>query len=285
MHILLHALKHTFFDTVSLLPFLFLTYLFMEFVEHMSEEKSKKLITKAGKLGPLFGGVLGAVPQCAFSSVMSGLYSARFITLGTLFAVFLSTSDEMLPVMISNKLPLSTILTVIAVKTVVGIAVGFVIDLFVNKKPSVESIGHMCEEEGCHCHDGLIRSAFFHTLKVFSFIFALAFLIEALIGFVGEDFLRSVISPSPVISNLICALIGLIPNCAASVVVTELYVEGFISVGSMMSGLLTSAGMGTLVLFRTNKNLKENAMIVLLLWLLGTLIGSVLDFTGFQNLL
>ncbi len=283
MHILLHAVKHTFFDTISLLPFLFLTYLLMEFIEHMSEEKSKKIVTRAGKLGPLFAGVLGALPQCAFSSAVAGLYSGRIITLGTLFAVFLSTSDEMLPVMISNKLPISDILTVIAVKMVIGILVGFIIDFLVNKKPSVESITHMCEEEGCHCHESIVHSAFFHTLKVFGFIFAVAFLIEAIIGFVGEDFLVSIISPSPVVSNMICALVGLIPNCASSVVITELYVEGIISAGSMMSGLLAAAGMGTLVLFKTNKNFKENVMIVLLLWVLGAVIGSVLDLVGFQN--
>ena len=284
MHILLHSLRHTFFDTVSLLPFLFLTYLFMEFVEHMSEEKSEKLILKAGKLGPVFAGVLGALSQCAFSSAVASLYSGRIITLGTLFAVFLSTSDEMLPVMISNKLPISDILTIIAVKTAIGIILGLVIDLVVNKKPSVESITHMCEEEGCHCHDGIVRSAFFHTLKVFGFIFAIAYLIEVLIGFVGEDFLAYVISPSPVVSNMICALVGLIPNCASSVVITELYVQGIISAGSMMSGLLTAAGMGTLVLFRTNKNFKENVMIVIVLWALGVIIGSALDLVGFQNL-
>ena len=282
LHIFLHALKHTLKDGISLLPFLFLTYFLMELIEHTSKDKEKAFISSSGRFGPLVGGVLGTLPQCGFSAAIAGLYSGRVITLGTLFAIFLSTSDEMLPIMISNKFPISSVATVIVAKALIGIVVGFLVDILLKRKSSADSITHICEDEGCHCEEGVLRSALHHTLSVFLFIIAVGFILESVIGIVGEDLLASLISGAPIISNIVAATIGLIPNCAASVVITELYIEGIISAGAMMSGLLVGAGMGTLVLFRTNKNLKENLLILVSLWTIGALAGVLLDTVGFH---
>ncbi|MBE6650503.1 MAG: hypothetical protein E7613_04235 [Ruminococcaceae bacterium] len=284
LHILVHSFEHAFFDALKLLPFLFLTYLLMEMMEHTAGDKATKIISRSGKVGPLFGGFLGAVPQCGFSASGAGLYSGRVITLGTLFAIFLSTSDEMIPVMISNGVGASTLLKILGTKVLLGIAVGFVVDLLIKRKDNVK-IGDICETEGCHCEDGIFRSAIRHTIGVFIFILAVGFLLEAVMGFVGEDVLSRIMSDTPFLSNVVAATVGLIPNCAASVVVTELYIGGVISAGAMLSGTLTGAGVGLLVLFRTNKSLKENLLITLSLWVLGIALGIVLDLVGFGGLL
>lgn len=283
IHILLHALEHSVLDALKLLPFLLLTYLIMEMLEHTTGERVTALISRSGKVGPLIGGLLGAAPQCGFSASGAGLYSGRVITLGTLFAIFLSTSDEMIPVMISNRVAVSTVITVLIAKIVIGIVVGFIVD-FTFKRDDV-NIVDICETEGCHCEKGVFRSALHHTVSVFFFVLVVGFLLEAIIGFVGEETIARVMSGIPVLSNLLSATVGLIPNCAASVVITELYLEGVISAGSMMSGLLTGAGIGTLVLFRTNKCLKENLLILFSLWLVGILAGLLLDLVGFGGLL
>lgn len=283
LHILIHALEHSVLDALKLLPFLFLTYLLMEMIEHTAGDRVTRMISRSGKVGPLVGGILGAVPQCGFSASGAGLYSGRVITVGTLFAIFLSTSDEMIPVMISNRVALPTLFTVLGAKIVIGVAAGFVIDLIFHRDDV--KIVDICENEGCHCENGVLRSALHHTISVFIFVFAVGFLLETVIGAVGEDVIAGVMSDMPVVSNIIAGTVGLIPNCAASVVITELYLEGVISAGAMMSGLLTGAGIGTLVLFRTNKNMKQNLLILISLWLIGIAVGLVLDLVGFGGLL
>lgn len=284
LHILLHALEHSILDALKLLPFLFLTYLLMELMEHTAGDKVTRVISRSGKVGPLAGGLLGAVPQCGFSASGASLYSGRVITLGTLFAIFLSTSDEMIPVMISNRVGVSVIVTILLTKIIIGVISGFIIDFVFCRKENVK-IGDLCEEEGCHCENGVLLSAIHHSLGVFIFVFFVGFILEAVIGFVGEDAIGNAMSNIPVVSNLLSATVGLIPNCAASVVITELYLEGVISAGAMMSGLLTGAGIGTLVLFKTNKSLKENIIIVVGLWLIGIVLGLLLDLVGFGGLL
>ena len=283
-HIILHSLEHSLLDAIRLLPFLFLTYFLMELLEHSAGDKVTGIISRSGKIGPLFGSLLGAVPQCGFSASASGLYSGRIITLGTLFAIFLSTSDEMLPVMISSRIPVKTLVIVLATKVVIGALVGFAVDFIFRKKDEVK-IGSICESEGCHCEKGVLRSALHHTLGVFFFVFAVGFALEIIIASVGEERIAEFVSALPALSNIISATIGLIPNCAASVVITELYVEGVISAGAMISGLLTGAGVGTLVLFKTNKSLKENFAIVFALWCVGALFGIILDLIGFGAIL
>lgn len=282
---MIEIIQETLIDSIKLLPFLFITYLIMEYIEHKMGEKSKKAIQKSGKLGPLFGSLLGIFPQCGFSVSATNLYAGRVITLGTLIAVYLSTSDEMLPIFISEGVSPIIIFKILGIKLIIGMIAGFIIDFVIhlfrkNKKEDIEKIEieHVCEEEHCHCHkNGILKSSIKHTLSIFLFIIIISFLINTIVHFVGEETIASWILNKPIIGPVIAALIGLIPNCAASVILTNLYLENVISVGSMIAGLLTGAGVGLAILFKTNKNWKENAKIVGLLYLIGTILGIILQ--------
>lgn len=274
----------TLIDNLKLLPFLFLTYLLMEYIEHKTGEKAEAAIRRAGKIGPLAGGVLGIVPQCGFSASASGFYAGRVISLGTLIAVFLSTSDEMLPICISHQAGIAVIAKILAFKAVAGIVLGFLTDAVMRllkkgKKP--EAIHCLCENDDCHCEEeGIIRSALHHTVKIAAFILIITFALNTAIHFIGEENLGRLFVDIPVLSSAVAGLVGLIPNCAASVVITELFLQGVISTGAMLSGLLTGSGIGLLVLFRTNRNIKENIGIALLVWLLGTAVGAAVSLAG-----
>ncbi|MGN0339018.1 MAG: putative manganese transporter [Lachnospira sp.] len=281
---MLDVILDTLVDGVKLLPFLFLTYLAMEYIEHKTTAKTKNTIKKSGKLGPLVGGILGAFPQCGFSTAGSNLYAGRVITLGTLISIYLSTSDEMLPVFLSEKVPMSTILSMIAVKAVIGMVAGFIIDFVIRiRKSSQEQdftskIGHMCDHDHCHCDKSIVRSALNHTLTIFAFILVISFLLNTAVFFVGEDAIAGIILNRPVLGSILSGIVGLIPNCAASVVITQLYVEGVISIGATMSGLLVGAGAGLIVLFKENRDIKENIKIVALLYAIGVACGIIIDF-------
>ena len=274
-------------DCLKLLPFLFITYLLMEYIEHKTGEKTKNIIKKSGKFGPFFGGLLGMFPQCGFSAAASNLYAGRVITLGTLIAIFLSTSDEMIPVLISKQAPFQTILLILTIKLIIGITIGFIIDLIgqivKNKKhekeeSEKEEIGHICEHEHCHCEEGIFKSAIKHTLSISLFILIITLLVNLLIYFIGEENISNLILNTPIIGPMIAGIFGLIPNCAGSVILTQLYLENIISFGSMIGGLLVGSGIGILVLFRVNKNLKENLKILGLLYIIGTVFGIIIDF-------
>ena len=281
---MLDVILDTLVDGVKLLPFLFLTYLAMEYIEHKTTAKTKNTIKKSGKLGPLVGGILGAFPQCGFSTAGSNLYAGRVITLGTLISIYLSTSDEMLPVFLSEKVPMSTILSMIAVKAVIGMVAGFIIDFVIRiRKSSQEQdftskIGHMCDHDHCHCDKSIVKSALNHTLTIFAFILVISFLLNTAVFFVGEDSIAGIILDRPVLGSILSGIVGLIPNCAASVVITQLYVEGVISIGATMSGLLVGAGAGLIVLFKENRDIKENIKIVALLYAIGVACGIIIDF-------
>lgn len=286
---MLEVVSDTLIDGVKLLPFLFITYLIMEYMEHRMREKTKLTIEKSGRFGPFFGGIIGAFPQCGFSAAASNLYAGRVITLGTLAAIFLSTSDEMLPILISEQVSVSVILKLLGLKVVIGMTAGFLIDLFIRKKHSTAhvheenehmDIGHMCEHEHCHCEDGIVRSALRHTLNIFFFIIVIALLLNTLIHFVGEDFLANIILNQPILGQLIAGLVGLIPNCASSVVITQLYLEGMMGLGAMMSGLLVGTGVGLLVLFKVNDNIKENLKITFMVYVIGVVSGILIDIIG-----
>lgn len=283
---MLEIIKDTLIDGVRLLPFLFITYLIMEYLEHKTGEKTKNIIQKSGKLGPLWGAILGIFPQCGFSAAASNLYAGRIITLGTLIAIFLSTSDEMLPVLISENAPISLILKILLIKLVIGIIAGFIIDLIgraykKNKKDKEnieQEIGHMCEHEHCHCEEGgILKSSIKHTLNIFLFIIIITFILNIVIHFFGEENLSNLILNMPIIGPIIAGIVGLIPNCAGSVILTQLYVRGVITIGSMIGGLLVGSGIGILVLFRVNKNVKENLKILGLLYVIGVVCGIVID--------
>lgn len=277
-------------DSVKLLPFLFVTYLAMEYLEHKTSDKSNQLVERSGKVGPLYGSLLGIVPQCGFSAAATNLYAGRVITLGTLIAIYLSTSDEMLPILISEKVSILLILKILFVKVVIGMIAGFAID-FIHQKflrfthmkdpHHLPDIHHMCEHEHCHCDEkGIFPSALKHTVEIFVYILVISFLLNLVIAYIGEDTLSSFILNRPVIGELAAGLIGLIPNCAASVVITQLYLEGLLSAGPMMAGLLVSAGVGLLVLFKVNDHPRENLKILGLLYAIGVVSGLLIELFG-----
>lgn len=274
-------------DTLKIIPFLFLTYLLMEFIEHKASGRTVALLEKSGKAGPAIGGVLGVLPQCAFSAVAANLYTGRVISLGTLIAVFLSTSDEMLPIMISSGASWQSILVILGYKLTVGILMGFVIDLVMHllrrDKEKID-IDEICDNDNCHCERGLLFSALHHTLTISAFILIVTLAINALVFFVGEETLGSIVSRIPVLSHLIAAIIGLIPGCATSVALTTLGLEGIISGGTMMAGLFSGAGVGVLILVRLNRRPKENLIILGLLVGIGFTFGLIFDLFNFAQL-
>lgn len=279
LHAVEHALEHTLEDSILVILVLFFTYLVMEYLEHHAGDKLQQMVEKAGKLGPVIGAVAGVVPQCGFSAAASNLYAGRIITTGTLIAIYLSTSDEMLPVMISSKAPVEMILSILGIKVLVGMAAGFVVDFIWHKK-SLEHvhIHEMCEEEHCHCEKGILRSAFRHTVQVALFLLLISFALNFLLEIVGEDALAGILLNRPVAGPLIAGLVGLIPNCAASVAITELYLGGMIGMGSMLAGLLVGAGVGLLVLFRVNHHRLENLKIAGILYLVGVFVGIAVEY-------
>lgn len=360
--ILPHAFEHAFIDTLKLVPFLFVTYLAMEALEHYASSKSIAAVRRAGTAGPVIGALLGVVPQCGFSAAAATLYSARVITLGTLFAVFLSTSDEMLPIMIAAQAPVEFIVEVLAIKALCGLIAGFAIDAVLRLRHHAAEamrIHDLCERDHCGCDDendapfalsdmrqeygegvagraddsdgGLLhgeereveracasgerlehshdhthdhehghdhahdhshshghahgfaaiaKSSLVHTLQVTLFIFLVSLALEVVIDGVGEEALAALISDNSSLSVVVSAIVGLIPNCAASVVITELYLEGALSSGAMLAGLLVSAGVGLLVLFRANRPMRENFLIAAGLVACGAVFGFVVGAFG-----
>lgn len=271
-------------DSIKLLPFLFITYLLMEYLENKMEEKSHDIMKHSGHVGPVFGGILGIFPQCGFSTAASNLYAGGIITVGTLLSVYLSTSDEMLPIFISEAVPAATIVKILLAKMALGMITGFIIDLIFHVVPFLhvrhKDIHHLCEQEHCHCEDGIWLSAIKHTLKIFAFIFIISFAIGLLIEGIGEEHLAALIMNRPVLGEMIAGIIGMIPNCAASVIITELYLGGIIGAGAMMTGLLVGAGVGVLVLVRMNRSVRENASIITALYLAGVIWGILIEAAG-----
>jgi len=277
----IHIIEHTLTDTLKLVPFLFLTYLAMEYLEHKAGERVLGLMHRAGKFGPLAGGIAGAAPQCGFSAAAANFYAGRVISLGTLVAIFLSTSDEMLPILISERQPLKRILGILLVKIVIGAVAGFVIDLLYRGKEEEghehEHIHKICEHEHCRCEKGILRSAISHTLQITFFILLITFGLNLVLHFVGEDVLGSLILNRPVLGPVLSALVGLVPNCASSVAITQLYLSGAMSVGAMLAGLLTGSGVGILVLFRVNHDRRENLTILGMVYLIGVVAGVLAE--------
>ena len=279
---MLEILEEAIIDSVKLVPFLFITYLIMEYLEHKTSSKAKETIKKSGKFGPAIGSILGIFPQCVFSVSATNLYAARVITLGTLIAVYLSTSDEMLPIFISEAVPIEIILKILAVKLIVGMIAGFIIDFILRivKKKEEEKIVDLCEKDHCHCEHGIVKSALKHTLNIFIFILLITIIINIAIYFIGEDTIAGFIQGKKILGPAVAGLIGLIPNCASSVIITQMYLQNVISVATMISGLLVSAGVGLAVLFKTNSDVKQNIKIVALLYIIGVISGIIIEMLG-----
>lgn len=287
-------LKDVFLDTavdaLKLLPFLFITYLIMEYLERRTEEKTGAVVRKAGWLGPLWGGLIGIVPQCGFSAAAANLYAGRVISLGTLMAIFLSTSDEMIPIMISEAAPVAVMGKILLVKAVTAIIAGFVIDAVCHMRASRETgqaeddelrIERLCEKEHCHCEEGsIVKSALHHTVNILIFVVIITFVLNMAFYYAGEERITALLAGQPFLGELAAALIGLIPNCGASVLLTQLYLKGVMSASQLIAGLLVGAGVGLLVLFRVNPDTKENIRITFLLYLLGTVGGLLVRLVG-----
>ncbi len=283
------VLIHGIIDTLVLIPFLFLTYLLMEFIEHKAGDKTLLFMKKSGSYGPLAGGVIGIVPQCGFSSVASNLYCGKVITTGTLIAVFLSTSDEMLPILIGNSdIKFKTILFILLYKVAVAIAVGFAVDLvfhLLKKDNETINIDELCDNDNCHCEKGIFHSALHHTVSITLFILLCTIFINIAVFLIGEENLVAIMYNKPVLSHIIASLFGLIPNCAVSVALTEFYTSGFITLGTMLAGLFSGAGVGLLVLFKVNRDIKRNLVIVGILLTAGALFGLLADIIGFEAII
>ena len=278
---MLDLLMDALIDSGKLIPFLFVTYFFMEWLEHKTGSTLYNTIKRAGSYGPVLGGVLGVVPQCGFSAAASSLYSGGVITVGTLVAVFLSTSDEMLPIFISEAVPVKTIAAILGTKVLIAVISGLIVELIyvkvLRKKDKEIDIHTVCEEEHCKCEDGALLSAIKHTVKIFVYILAISLVLNVAIDCVGEEAIGNAFSSVPVLGEAIAALIGLIPNCASSVVITQMYLDNIISAGAMMSGLLVNAGVGFLILFRLNRNVKQNLYILGVVYGLGVFWGSMIE--------
>ena len=280
MEQIFEIVKEACVDTGKLVPFLFLTYLLMEWLEHKTGSRTQALILRTGKAGPLFGGVLGVFPQCGFSAAAANLYAGGVITAGTLTAVFLSTSDEMLPIFVSEAVPVSTIAKILLWKAAYAVVCGFILDFLYHgifrRKLRYKNIHTMCESEHCKCEEGVFISALRHTVQIFLFIFVVTLILEAVLESVGEERLALVISDLPVVGEAVAGLIGLIPNCASSVIITKLYLQRVIGAGPMMAGLFVNGGVGILVLCRMNKrSVKQNVGIIAYLYLAGV-VGGIL---------
>ena len=283
---MIDIIKETLVDCIKLIPFLLVTYLIMEYIEHKTSKKARETIKRSGKLGPIIGGLLGIFPQCGFSASAANLYAGRVITLGTLIAVFLSTSDEMLPILISERIQIDIILKILLVKLIVSILAGLIIDSILkwkNKNQNDEEmIVDICEHEHCHCEKSIVKSAIKHTLNITIFILIITFVINFVIHIIGEENLENFISDQSMLGHVIAGIIGIIPNCASSVILTKLYIDNIISVSIMISGLLVNAGLGLIILFKVNKSLKENIKILSLLYIIGVSCGIILQIVGFS---
>lgn len=278
MRELIHIVKHSILDCLNLIPFLIIAFLIIELIEHKLSNKNKQIISKSGKFGPIIGSALGLIPQCGFSVVATNLYITRIISLGTLISIYLSTSDEMLPILISEKVSIEKILTILLIKFGIGLVAGILIDLVLknNKKQKINY--DICEDEHCGCshNHNILKSSFIHTLKTFTFIFIATLIVNLVFEYFGEQYLSKIFLKNTIISPFITSLIGLIPNCGSSIILTELYINNAINLASLISGLLTGSGVALLVLFKSNKNIKENLKILGITYSIGVISGIII---------
>jgi len=279
LEIVLHSLKHPFVETLKMSPIIFLAYLFMEWLEHSGSDKLEGVLKNSKQFGPLWASALGLLPQCGFSGAVAGMYATGTVTVGALLAVLLSTSDEMLPVMLGAGISATTIIAILILKFFVGVVVGFTADFVLRRKGKTEEehIHEFCEMERCSCKDGIWISALKHTLKILAIIYIVSALLHFAVEITPKDTLVSALN-FPVISQVVATLIGLIPNCAVSITLTQLYVDSALGISPLLCGLLANGGVGLLVLFRVNRNLKNNLFITLTLFLSALVFGTVAGF-------
>lgn len=271
---MLDAVLDALIDTAKLLPILFFTYLLMEYLEHHTGSKLALALSRWKKAGPLLGAGLGLIPQCGFSGAVASLYAGGAVTMGTLLAVFLATSDEMLPILISARIPLSTVALILGIKLAAGCLVGYLVDAL-HRNRHTRQIHDLCRAARCSCEDGILRSALRHTLQILLLILAVNLALNVLFSLLPRETIGAVWR-IPVLGELAAGVLGLLPNCAASVMISQFYVQGVMPAGPMLSGLLVNAGVGLLVLFRVNQSRKESLKIAGILLISGVMLGLVL---------
>ena len=270
-------------DALKMLPFLFAAFCLIELLEHHAGEKLSRFFARAGKAGPAVGAVLGCVPQCGFSVLSANLYAGGVITLGTLCAVFLSTSDEAILLLAATPSAAPDILKLLLAKVLIGVAAGYLVDFLFRKKTDSElQLKDLCDHEHCGCHErnGVLRPALLHTAKIFGFVFLITLVLNFLVEFLGHERLETLLLHDSVFQPFLTALFGFIPNCAASVLLTQLYLEGALQFGAVVSRLCTGAGAGLLVLFRENRNPKDNLKILGILYVAAVVPGVLLQILG-----
>ncbi len=278
---IIHHLTHTFIDSIKILPLLFIVYFIIEYLEHKNNNVVHHMFMKTKKSGPIFGGLFGCIPQCGFSVIGSELYSKKNITKGTLIAIFISTSDEAIPILIAEPKRINVVMPIIGAKLVIAVITGFLVDVFTKEEKQEIS----CEHENHHhhhyhgncenCGDGIVKSAIIHALRIFVYIFAVSFVLGLLVENIG-GFLEFT-GKYPWVAPFVSPAIGLIPNCAASVALTELYIKGAMSLGALIGGLCASAGVGLIVLLKLSKDKKDNLVIIGILYAVGVISSFLLQ--------
>ena len=265
-------------DSLKLLPFLFIAFLIIELLEHKFNKYTTKLTSNSGKFGPLIGSIFGLFPQCGFSVMATNLYITRLITMGTLISIYLATSDEMLPILLSQNVKSLDIVKILSIKFIIALISGILIDLIF--KSNIEKNKHydICDKDHCNCkEEGIIKSTISHTIHIWFFIFICLLVIESLIEFLPNSMLESIFKGMGIFSPFIASLIGLIPSCGASVIITELYLNGMISLSSLIAGLLTGSGVAIMVLFRENNDIKDSFKILLIIYSIGVISGLIIE--------
>ena len=291
MELFLDVLGESLVDSAKMLPFLFLAYLLIEYIEHRHGERIEALLAGGGRWGAVPGAMLGCVPQCGFSAIASNFYASRVITLGTLMAVYLATSDEAIPLLVSMPAYWDKLVVLMVIKVVYAVIVGFVLDFVLRgilPKGLRGGYTGRADEVDCHeehddaegHHQPIWKAALRHTLEIFVFIFAFSLVFGLIVEGVGEDVFADVLGRMGFFQPVVAALVGLIPNCSASVVITQLYLEGVLTLAPMLAGTLISAGVGYLVLFRTNRSVRENMVIIVMLYGIGVVWGLLFAALG-----
>ncbi len=277
-HDLIHIIQHSVTDTLAAVPFLFLAYLLMEAAEHYQSGKMERALKRIGKAGPLVGAALGCIPQCGFSASASNLYAAGLVSRGTLVAVFLATSDEAIPLLLGSGAGREKILPLLLLKVVIGIIAGFVIDFWMAKWGRPRQLHDLCEECGCEEEgSGILKPALWHTTHILLYILLLNLALGLAMHTLGEDLLGRLLLKGSLLQPFVAALVGLIPNCAVSVLLTELYLAGTVSFGALLAGLCSGAGLGLAVLVKMNRSRRENVQIILTLYGIAVACGLVLQ--------
>lgn len=274
---ILDALIDAAWDSLRALPFLFAAFILMEMLEKHSDKLVDRIFNRIGRSGPLIGAVMGLVPQCGFSAAMSNLYAGGVVTLGTLIAVFLSTSDEAVIIMMSSPDAVSRIAPLLAAKFIIAAVFGFAVDLIMHNSAMHTHFDEICTDCGCHEKKGIIGPVLVHTRRVFLWLFVISFILNVLLEMIGSEQLAGMLGSNTVFQPLITALIGLIPNCAVSVMFTKLYLAGTLSFASTVAGLSSGAGLGLIVLFRMNKKKSDTVRIAVILYLCAAAAGIIAE--------